>query len=334
MAILFGAAVVASAVLSAEAVCRAFESKQTSAGTSIAMADRWTGWRLRPLYDGPGPDLPSIHNLTYRVRINRDGFRGGDATRTKPPNVVRIAAVGDSVTFGFAVEESDAYSALVATALSSEFVPARVEWINGGVPGYTSLQGLRSLDRVLAFHPDVVTILYGWNDGWLTMEPYAARTSVARTVIESSALLTALTSWRRAEPPPSTIPTFRYVPPSAFEANLLKISAEVRRAGAVPVLLTAPAAFGPDTPPDRYFNGGWAGPRALLEPKHQLYADAVRRVAADHSIILVDCARRVPADPRLFLADGYHPNRAGQRAIAETIVATLRTEGLQANLRR
>jgi lysophospholipase L1-like esterase len=41
----------------------------------------------------------------------------------------------------------------------------------------------------------------------------------------------------------------------------------------------------------------------------------------------VDCARLVPTDPRLFLADGYHPNEAGHRVMAEHIVEVLRQAG-------
>src|SRR5205823_11044595 len=117
------------------------------------------------------------------------------------------------------------------------------------------------------------------NDGWRTPESYAARTSVSRTLVASSALLTFgrhLTSALRVG---SVVGAdergaFPYVPIRNFTSNLVKISNEVQRAGAVPVLLTAPAAFGPHIPPDSYFFHRWMVPRDQLEATRRRYADA------------------------------------------------------------
>ena len=65
----------------AETALRLFEPSRPSnaiAGT-IALEDRSTGWKLRPGYEGPGPDLPGVR-LSYAVRVNRDGFRGRSAS--------------------------------------------------------------------------------------------------------------------------------------------------------------------------------------------------------------------------------------------------------------
>ncbi len=296
---------------------------------SYSRYDPHTRWSLRPGYRGPGPNLPDVP-LTYDVRINEAGFRGGPVDRNKPIGVVRLAGLGDSVTFGFGVREEETFLASAATALSSDIAPARVEWINAGVPGFTSFQGLRHLERrVLPFAPDIVTILYGWNDGWRTNVSDAAWTGRnVDAAIEFSRVLTlarsgANTTLRRLGAP-DLRGTFPRVPIVEFETNLLRISDEVRRAGAIPILITPPAAFGADRPPDAYFRHGWTVPRSELEPMRLRYAEAVRRVAAAASIPLVDCAHLVPSDPTLFLIDGYHPNAAGYQLMAEKIVTVVR----------
>jgi lysophospholipase L1-like esterase len=298
----------------------------------VAIEDPVTGWRLRPDYAGLGPDLPGVR-LSYQVRINHAGFRGGLLTPDKPTDAVRIAALGDSVTFGFGVAEEDTYPVIVAGALSNG-CRRHVEAINAGVPGFTSLQGVHYVDRVLSYHPDIVTVLYGWNDGWRTTESYSARTSVAREIVESSRVLTCgrrLThEWMghfASNAAATSHPAFPFIPPEDFERNLLEIADRVRRAGAIPVLITAPAAFGPDRPPPSYFQATWIVPRAELEPTWRRYADVVRHVAEKDAIPIVDGARLVPSDPKLFLADGYHPNAAGQHALAEQIIRAMQKLG-------
>lgn len=294
--------------------------------------DPQTQWSLRPGYSGPGPDLPGVP-LTYELRVNADGFRGGPLQRTKPADVVRLVALGDSVSFGFGVPEDEVFIARVAALVAPALAPRRVEWINAGVPGFTSVQGMRDLERrVLGLEPDVVTVLYGWNDGWRTAVPDTSRRPPSRAValIERSRLLT-LARWganllaRQAglvrRDPRGLLPR---VPVEEFEATLLEIVERIRGAGALPVLVTPPAAFGPERPPEAYFRYEWTVPRAELEPTRRRYADAIRRAAARAAVPLVDCASQVPADPTLFLADGYHPNAAGYRLMAEQIAAVLR----------
>jgi lysophospholipase L1-like esterase len=334
-AVAFGIVAALLLFVTAEAMFRLFEPSQVPSAAipgNVAIEDPVTGWRLRPDYDGAGPDLPGVH-LSYRVRINHAGFRGPALRPDKPTDVVRIAALGDSVTFGFGVAEEDTYPVLVASALSSSC--RKIEAINAGVPGFTSLQGVRYLDRVLSYHPDIVTVLYGWNDGWRTTEPYAVRTSVAREIVDSSRMLTrgrrathALATRLGLDDDPGAPPAlFAYVPPEKFEMNLLEIADAVRRAGAIPVLVTAPAAFGPDRPPAWYFKAPWMVPRAELESTWRRYADVVREVAANDAIPFVDGARLVPDDPSLFLVDAYHPNARGQRALADQIVNAVQKLG-------
>ena len=115
-------------------------------------------WRFIPSHElgkffGPGG------------RINRFGFRGPEIEVAKDPTRRRIAALGDSGTFGWAVAEADSYPRQLEQILNSEPGSPPVEVINAGVPGYTSLQGLRWFEsHVARFSPDLIVISFGGND--------------------------------------------------------------------------------------------------------------------------------------------------------------------------
>ena len=290
-------------------------------------SDRVTRWSLRPGYRGVGPNLPDVA-LSYTMQVNNLGLRGGPLALPKPAGVIRIAALGDSVTFGFGVSEEETYPARVASLLAADVAPKRTDWVNAGVPGFSILQGLGQLDkRVLPTRPDIVVVLFGWNDGWRATTPDSAWWPGKLEALIPSSRLFAFAQ-RHAEPlmcrfgprtGEDTRPMTPRVPVPDFEQNLRDITAHVRGAGATPILVTAPAAFGPHRPRDSYFRYGWTVPRAELEPTRLRYAPAVRRVATATSTPVVDCAVRVPADPALFLADGYHPNKAGSKSWRERL---------------
>ncbi|MCI0585512.1 MAG: GDSL-type esterase/lipase family protein [Planctomycetes bacterium] len=309
---------------------------------SYIQYDSATRWSLRPGFRGRGPALPHVP-LDYEVRVNSLGFRGSEFRTAKAPGVFRYVALGDSVTFGFGVREADLFSAKIAEGLAAESPSSRIEAVNAGVPGFTSLQGLRHLEaRVLPLRPDLVSVFFGWNDGWRTSVPDAVwieRLGGTRAFLESSRLYAlfrrGLGFLRRRllpDPPPATRPLVPRVPPESYEANLLAIFQSIRRAGATPILLTAPASFGPDRPPEAYFKEDWTVPRADLEPLRLRYAEAARRAAGAASVTVADCARLVSADPALFYEDGYHPRAEGHLAIAEVVVRAAREAGILRDL--
>ena len=310
---------------------------QPAPAPGYSQSDPLTRWSLRPGFQGTGPDLPDI-GLSYEIRVNGDGFRGAPIDKQKSAGVFRIATLGDSVTFGFGVAEEDTLAALIASLLTPDVAPRKVEWINAGVPGFSSFQGARHLERrLLPMSPDLVTVLYGWNDGWRSVAPDTtepaepAAPAGLEAILRSSRVVTFSqrtfnTVVRRVglQPPPRSRVRVPRVSPEEFEANLLKMAALIREAGGVPVFLTAPAAFGPRRPPDSYFRFGWMVPREELDATRARYAEATRRAAATASVLLVDCARLVPSDPELFLGDGYHPKLSGFQLMARQVVDAIR----------
>lgn len=68
----------------------------------------------------------------FRVNSNANRMRGGPITPQPEPGVFRIACLGDSVTFGWGVEDDQAWPAVLQRQLRAEGI--QVECLNVGVP--------------------------------------------------------------------------------------------------------------------------------------------------------------------------------------------------------
>ncbi len=76
---------------------------------------------------------------------------------------VTIVAFGDSITAGYCVRRG--FPSFWKVLLAEKYPDARVEMINSGISGDTSMDGLARLDwGVLSYEPDLVTINFGIND--------------------------------------------------------------------------------------------------------------------------------------------------------------------------
>jgi lysophospholipase L1-like esterase len=171
--------------------------------------------------------------------------------------------------------------------------------INTGVPGNTTRDALARMNRdVISQHPDVVTVFLGINDS-------------------------AVDVWKGETEPRVRLEDYRN--------NLREMIGAIRGAGATPILLTPnPVSWTPELKklygqkPYEPENGdGW---NVLLVH----YAEAVREIAAEEKVALVDVDRmfrEYAAEPghRLddLLLDGMHPNDAGQRLIARGVMGKI-----------
>ncbi len=92
--------------------------------------------------------------------INKDGFRHPDVARNKPPGTWRGFTIGDSQTYGAGVDADQTYTAVAEQILRKHVAhPDKVELINAGISGYTSLQALRLIEKkLLDWDPDVIVI--------------------------------------------------------------------------------------------------------------------------------------------------------------------------------
>jgi len=125
------------------------------------------GWVLSAGFDG------EIEGIRYR--INSLGFRGDDINERKPDGAQRILCLGDSTTYGVMVEGHRIYPAVLRRRLSEMLAPRRVEVVNAGVPGYSSLQiELILSERCFTLEPDLITMCVGLNDALLNPGFYSS----------------------------------------------------------------------------------------------------------------------------------------------------------------
>jgi acyl-CoA thioesterase I len=93
----------------------------------------------------------------------------GDTTQAATDQIT-IVAMGDSLTAGLGLDESDAYPAVLERRLKADGHKVRV--VNAGVSGETSSGAVSRIDWVLSsLDPDIVILETGANDGLRGIDP-------------------------------------------------------------------------------------------------------------------------------------------------------------------
>ena len=99
------------------------------------------------------------------VTTNSRGFRGREVDIPKPPGRLRVIVLGDSVAFGWGVNDGDTFSSQLQQDLRTQRPGVDLEVVNLGVPGYATRQEVALLKRNLAeLQPDVVLVGFYTND--------------------------------------------------------------------------------------------------------------------------------------------------------------------------
>lgn len=110
----------------------------------------------------PGMISCSNESPSAESRPGFQGDQGGDQGT--------IVAVGDSLTAGYGVDESEAYPALLQKRLRSDGFSFNV--INAGISGETSSGTLSRIEWVIrSLKPDIVILETGANDGLRGVDP-------------------------------------------------------------------------------------------------------------------------------------------------------------------
>jgi len=280
------------------------ESERANFGYSILrntdyfIPDPYLFWRLHP----------SVNDEEERIRINSQGFRGPEFSVEKPGGVFRIVCLGDSVTYGFKVDNDECYPALL---LKFQGNPEQMEVINAGVPGYSSLQGMRQLERdVLSLAPDLLIVSFGNNDilDAPTMRDseipvYSERIFKLRNWLWRCNLTQWIASWRHRESPETW--SRRCLPEESLE-NLRMIDRLARERGARVVFFHPLHLDGAD----------------LRLPNFILPSEVIRLDPAPAF------AEAVAQGSTMFMPDRNHPTPYGYRVLAHTLAEQLKTKGL------
>jgi acyl-CoA thioesterase I len=104
------------------------------------------------------------------------------ATATAEPAAFEgtVVAVGDSLTAGYGLPESQAYPAQLAGKLREGGYSWRV--VNAGISGETSSGTLSRVNWILKLKPDVVVLETGANDGLRGLDPQLMRRNIDQIV--------------------------------------------------------------------------------------------------------------------------------------------------------
>ena len=295
--------------------------------------------------------VPGEHRSEFGIAtINSDGFVG-DELQQDGPDLWRIAAVGDSCTYGGAFGHEPYPAQLQELLRSHEHPGRRYEVVNAGISGLNSEFALRRLrTKVLPLHPEVVTIYIGWND-LMKIDPFGAGSSTrwagVAGFIDRLWLVKGLRKLlffyvRPYLSPPAIGPGsltgridgFR---PTLFEENLRSMIATVRGIESRPVLLTLPTVVRKEMTLDDvrkarvvfpYFPAAY-GVLDLLE-LIRTYNDSIRRVAGEENVPLVDLANAFEKidDPTPYFLDTMHTNAEGAKLISQLMLADLEKHAL------
>jgi len=107
---------------------------------------------LRP---GARVALANTGDVVYEV--NADGFRDRRYPKTPAPGTYRIIILGNSVAFGYGVEQDETFPKRLEALLNRRWPARHFEVLNFAVSGYNAYnQEALLADRGVAYHPDLV----------------------------------------------------------------------------------------------------------------------------------------------------------------------------------
>lgn len=170
--------------------------------------DRYRFYRLRPniqldMIDYTAP--ADVRDRTaWQAATNSAGFRDTEFASPGSNPTFRVAAIGDSSTFGWGVDEPFSFVSVAEAMLAVEHPEVDVEVRNFGTPGHSSFQGLQLLQEVLQDETlDAVWFSFGANDrlptGMSEAEQYARRASwigAVQAVLQNSQAFQTGVAWR------------------------------------------------------------------------------------------------------------------------------------------
>lgn len=224
----------------------------------------------------------------------------------------KIIALGDSIIKGVIlnIEESGKmhYALSDHTIVDQVAAGLHLEVVNLGKMGCTIESGENILDRYLSNIHDAkyALLCYGGNDS-----DYNWR-SIALSP--------------RCEHYPKT-------PIAQFEKTYSRIIDKVRKAGLIPLVMSLPpmdaekyykfftSMFSNEEKRNisRWLKGG----SDAIYAGHELYNDAVKRVASAADVQMIDVSNAFHDTQKYLCVDGIHPNKAGQEKIAKTIARAI-----------
>jgi lysophospholipase L1-like esterase len=271
------------------------------------------------------PDyLDTWERITYR--INSLGLRGPEASGPKSADTVRVLVLGDSVAFGWGIEEEDSLVYQLQRHLNRSERGTQFEVWNAGVPGYATWHELQYLvEKEETFEPDVILVTFMFNDvdgnNEAVHEQPLGMGALARTFallnrrsallcfVRNTALRLKLQQSQACQGPNCWDET---------EKLLDGLVEESHKLGSAIALVAFPMRrqVEPDAEPSYY-------DRALGENPKEGYQDVVARLCHKRGIAYLDLLpafqEATTQGQRSLFLDFEHPNSQGHHVAAEAM---------------
>lgn len=309
-----------------------------------------TADQLYRLDQASGLRVPIAGLHVGRISTDSRGFRNPELESPKPPGRVRIAFLGASTTWCAEVQGNEhTWPHLVSDALASVVAPAKIDYINAGVPGFGVKRSQVNLKhRVAALQPDVIVIYHATNDLSHEVRVMAVKQGIksASVGLESSA------SWL----------SNHSVLVNLIEKNLVVMRAQRQNTEGSEILKFEPAALGEEfrseltelirdaqsvaglvvvpTFSTRMRAGQSAEEQRAAMASALLYApfmthdgfvrgfarynEIIRAVAKETGSLLVEGEHDIPGAASHFV-DSVHFTDAGSAAMADRVIKALKT---------
>jgi len=287
-----------------------------------------------------------IANLRLgRIETNSLGFRGPEIRMPKPPGTVRIAFLGASTTWCAEVSgNANAWPHLVAQDLQRAFANSDVDYVNGGVPGYTLKSSLKNLEyRVAPLQPDIIVIYHATNDMSAELRRLAAERGLigegklASSWLSAKSLLWNLAEknfriWiaqRKAEKELDRLQVDSATLGAAFRADLIQLVRRAQQEARIVAVATFSARLRSEQSDEEQLQAAASAlyympfmtPRGLLGSYAQ-YNRIIREVARETGALLIEGENDIPGDAQHF-TDSVHFTDAGSRAMAVRVSSAL-----------
>jgi len=279
------------------------------------------------------------------VHVNSFGFRSPEIPLEKPPGRLRLAFLGGSTTFCSEVSSDQmTWPYLVVAEIQKRFPDLDIDFINAGVPGY-STTGLKPYfeKRVARFHPDVIVIYEASNDlsgnsftlareqgvtkhtvdqsmGWF------ARHSLLVYLLEKNLQTLELQHDVQAQPK-VVLDQARLA--AMYRRSLTALVEASKQVADLVVTVTFASRLRADQSPAELRTAAvtnlyympYMTPEAILEG-FQHYNDVMRTVAAEEDTLLIGNEDSIPADAAHY-KDSAHFTDAGSIAMAKRVADAL-----------
>jgi len=233
-------------------------------------------------------------------------------------NSLKIMCLTDSVSVMYG---GKGYPNILQDLLTNAIPRKNPIVFNGGVPGYTSFQGLKYFTNELLFYkPDIVTVCYGWNDHWQSGNKLpdklqkSPKNTFIRNIISNSRILNLINSlaMKIAQSLYKGIGSEQFVrvPIEDYKYNLSKFADICKNKNILIIFMTSP-----------YLDSSYS-----WIPMHRRYNSIVRHIAKEKNIPIIDFEEVFKKRKDLFIDpenDKCHYNWEGSKIVAQELADTI-----------